>query len=172
MNDLADLRETAQEQLTADYAAYFGRGNAQDIIALIDEYEARQKEVAAEDIQDVIAVLEEFAFQKFDDGYEPCQISSGQVIDIVLPAIRAFLRPTAEECTHPHLKTCGDCDRRNCPLSPMVDRPTAEGVAEIDQAIALFDYEPGFAIGMSKDTKPLFDLVIKALKRMKAGDHP
>ena len=37
--NLPDLKETATEQLTANYAAYFSAENAKDILALIEFYE-------------------------------------------------------------------------------------------------------------------------------------
>jgi hypothetical protein len=48
----------------------------------------KDKQIDEKELEDVVSTLEEFAYQKFDDGYEPCQISSGQVIDIVLPILK------------------------------------------------------------------------------------
>ena len=38
---IQDLKETAEAQLTSDYAYYFSTQNAKDILALIEEHEAR-----------------------------------------------------------------------------------------------------------------------------------
>ena len=45
IEELKDLRETALEQITADYACYFSRRNAETIIKLVDAEIERQFEL-------------------------------------------------------------------------------------------------------------------------------
>ena len=66
------------------------------LLALIDAEQSRQSIPDAE-VQDVIATLEEYAYQNLDDGFEPCQISTGEVIDVVSPILSAYRKPSADQ---------------------------------------------------------------------------
>jgi len=98
---LNELKELVTNGLYFDdhtqvFTAYreISKQDRDDLLALIEAELYRQSVTDAE-VQDVITTLEEYAYQNLDDGFEPCQISTGEVIDVVLPALSAYRKPSA-----------------------------------------------------------------------------